>query len=60
MMDNLGRRIGIIISLSLNVFSLLLIIFAVNLEMVGAGMFGLGIGIDNCFNIALVIMTEVL
>ncbi len=44
----------------MGVFSLLLIIFAVNLEMVGAGMFILGIGIDNCFNIALVIMAEVL
>lgn len=58
--DNKGRRLSLLVSMGLGVFGHCLIIWAVNLRLVEVGMFLVGFCVENCFNVMVMILSEVL
>jgi MFS family permease len=54
--DNWGRKKTTILGWSIAVFGILLVQFAVNIQMAGVGLFFAGLGADSILNITLTIM----
>ena len=57
MVDNIGRRLTLLISLGIGSLGLLLILIAGNIVLVDIGLFVVGFGLENAFNLVFFFLT---
>lgn len=60
MVDNLGRRISLLICIVIALIGTLAILLSPNLILVDIGLFMAGLGMENAFTISFYFFTEVL